>query len=920
MRRDLIQNILNEKKRKKKKKKLRRPIGRLYSLSPGFADPTIGTPEGMEEGLNLAKKQLITYDQALNQLRIFMRLTPEREISIDEFIDKIWVTINNVGREDILDITVAWEDKNPYVINVLVEKYDMEMDKYETYHEEQIPIKNPDTLGEDLNDFVTDLIIKLWNNEPINEGLNLVKKSKQQIPSSFVDKVFNIIQDKLSNEVGTIDMIDEDDAVDKNNPEIYLRIESLDGSFQVFVDWDNNQFTLELFDDRIYVHDNRNVEPIQIAFDYFPISHQEINNDSEYSSTADQIVERVLSWFSYYENQNLNEGLNLVKKKAPAYYWAVDRDSGDAEKQTGQELINAAIEQQELNPEEDDPEIITVDDAIDYLFLLGYRIELYTGQDEKLETDLNEEGGGLSDTLGQNDLPQVPKWESGMARGHANTVATEDKWESGITRGHANSLYEGLNLPKKRNREQEVIKIFRDVAAFYEAPLKIERRTVNGAMSLYVIFDIIRGVDNLYIELFYNSWGDIHKNKIYGSIGYQDNYPDAVELLNVNINSDVVDQIRKQIDDGINKTQGLAEGLNLVKKSEPSVFKYLDQNIINVIKTNDDLLGKNVFRLYSTNDATGMMIKCLVYPSGKVSILQHRISFMKHIVDEFNITRELFDKLFEQWFKSRYGNQIISEGLNLPKKPKGISVFPDEYKDTTISHGTLRPKDLIESYLSTLKGLQWTPSIQRQVNELSDQWDAMEKDEGGEPIDIESAEYLLDNIQQMMVDLAPVGTSFGSHPGDGSDFGFWGDDIDLSNIDGVDEILQEGLNLVKKTQGLPKFPKKFRNAIVSDGTLNPDHLIPKYLRWLGSFKWRPVIQHQVEELENQWEELQTKGDEVTDDDVDNMVERDDILESLANLMMDLAPEGSYFGSSEGDGALIGFWEYENEDGDNEPDN
>lgn len=56
MRRDFIQNILNEKKRKKKKKKLRRPIGRLYSFSPGFSDPTIGTPEGMEEGLNLVKK------------------------------------------------------------------------------------------------------------------------------------------------------------------------------------------------------------------------------------------------------------------------------------------------------------------------------------------------------------------------------------------------------------------------------------------------------------------------------------------------------------------------------------------------------------------------------------------------------------------------------------------------------------------------------------------------------------------------------------------------------------------------------------------------------------------------------------------------------------------------------------------------
>ena len=55
---DIIKSILNEKKKKKKKKK---PIGRLYSIIPVFSDPTIGTPEGMEEGLNLSKKKPLPF-------------------------------------------------------------------------------------------------------------------------------------------------------------------------------------------------------------------------------------------------------------------------------------------------------------------------------------------------------------------------------------------------------------------------------------------------------------------------------------------------------------------------------------------------------------------------------------------------------------------------------------------------------------------------------------------------------------------------------------------------------------------------------------------------------------------------------------------------------------------------------------------
>lgn len=83
--------------------------------------------------------------------------------------------------------------------------------------------------------------------------------------------------------------------------------------------------------------------------------------------------------------------------------------------------------------------------------------EIYNGKEEM---DEQEEGGEASSSPsgGGEGYPSVPKWESGLTRGKANTLTINvwssdvsrgkanpidqnSKWESGLTRGKANSLF-----------------------------------------------------------------------------------------------------------------------------------------------------------------------------------------------------------------------------------------------------------------------------------------------------------------------------------------------------------------------------------------------------------------------------------------------------------------------------------------------
>ena len=102
---------------------------------------------------------------------------------------------------------------------------------------------------------------------------------------------------------------------------------------------------------------------------------------------------------------------------------------------------------------------------------------------------------------------------------------------------------------------------------------------------------------------------------------------------------------------------------------------------------------------------------------------------------------------------------------------------------------------------------------------------------------------------------------------------------------------------------LNQLGNKFKNVTISESTLASDDLLKTFLGFLfdaDTQLWNEVIE--------EWSDVVT-------DFVNNYPEHDDeqtsfLIEELFNIFTAIAPEGCYFGSTEGDGACFGFWETE----------
>ena len=93
----------------------------------------------------------------------------------------------------------------------------------------------------------------------------------------------------------------------------------------------------------------------------------------------------------------------------------------------------------------------------------------------------------------------------------------------------------------------------------------------------------------------------------------------------------------------------------------------------------------------------------------------------------------------------------------------------------TISHGTMRPEDLIPVFA---RELEWLSTNQRTDNETSLIADADDFSDFGSQHADDILEALFDALDQH----APSNCYFGAHEGDGSDYGFWpidDDDLDI---------------------------------------------------------------------------------------------------------------------------------------------
>lgn len=118
--------------------------------------------------------------------------------------------------------------------------------------------------------------------------------------------------------------------------------------------------------------------------------------------------------------------------------------------------------------------------------------------------------------------------------------------------------------------------------------------------------------------------------------------------------------------------------------------------------------------------------------------------------------------------------------------PRWTHVKPVYAKLGSVSHGTMRPEDLIpclcEEYLALFArtGRRTVSPTVRRVRRIAKQFDRenTEYDFFTEGFLNESLEFLFDAMQE----YAPPLASFGAHEGDGSDYGYWLADPDLTEL------------------------------------------------------------------------------------------------------------------------------------------
>jgi len=110
-----------------------------------------------------------------------------------------------------------------------------------------------------------------------------------------------------------------------------------------------------------------------------------------------------------------------------------------------------------------------------------------------------------------------------------------------------------------------------------------------------------------------------------------------------------------------------------------------------------------------------------------------------------------------EWY-SKESEEIFEEQIDLAKR------LDSSFVDKSLSHATMIEEDIVEAIQAALKGV---------LDEDHDLWVSIEEFWDAEKGSEDRTVLLNEDIWEAMNEIAPKGTSFGSHPGDGSDFGFW---------------------------------------------------------------------------------------------------------------------------------------------------
>lgn len=99
-------------------------------------------------------------------------------------------------------------------------------------------------------------------------------------------------------------------------------------------------------------------------------------------------------------------------------------------------------------------------------------------------------------------------------------------------------------------------------------------------------------------------------------------------------------------------------------------------------------------------------------------------------------------------------------------------------ENVSISHGTHRPVDLIDSFLYAVNDLDTEGIFLNDICIKAGKTFRLfcildQNNQYPSPRLYERAGYVIESLTDALNTFAPEGFYFGAHPGDGSDFGFW---------------------------------------------------------------------------------------------------------------------------------------------------
>ena len=112
----------------------------------------------------------------------------------------------------------------------------------------------------------------------------------------------------------------------------------------------------------------------------------------------------------------------------------------------------------------------------------------------------------------------------------------------------------------------------------------------------------------------------------------------------------------------------------------------------------------------------------------------------------------------------------------------------------TISRATMCMEDLIPCFIEELKRIDISHEYQDAIKEGEDIIKQAEKDETVWDNE-DTFNYLHEVLWGALDQFSPPYCYFGAHPGDGSDYGYWAENIEKDNFDGI---------MVKSLTDVPK--------------------------------------------------------------------------------------------------------------------